>query len=154
MSNFVNLQMNILGKDIFLCVSNGSVKTSNLNCDILGLRLQCYSCLKKDSFFSGFHYISIEAITICTYLNYDLSTIENINFAVSKKADIYFRIKRLIDENQMGHLFKVMFILFLFKTNTILSDKLETIIACNVSNPSSNSIFVNLKSSEYIMYLL
>ena len=58
--------MNILGKDIFLCVSNGSVKTSNLNCDILGLRLQCYSCLKKDSFFSGFHYISIEAITICT----------------------------------------------------------------------------------------
>lgn len=80
--------MNILGKDIFLCVSNGSVKTSNLNCDILGLRLQCYSCLKKDSFFSGFHYISIEAITICTYLNYDLSTIENINFAVSKKADI------------------------------------------------------------------
>jgi len=28
----------------------------------------------------------------------------------SKKADIYFRIKRLIDESQMGHLFKVMFI--------------------------------------------
>jgi len=28
----------------------------------------------------------------------------------SEKADIYFRIKRLIDESQMGHLFKVMFI--------------------------------------------
>ena len=28
----------------------------------------------------------------------------------SKKADIYFRVRRLIDENQMGHLFKVMFI--------------------------------------------
>jgi len=28
----------------------------------------------------------------------------------SVKADIYFRIKRLIDESQMGHLFKVMFI--------------------------------------------
>ena len=28
----------------------------------------------------------------------------------SKKADIYFRIKRLIDKSQMGHLFKVMFI--------------------------------------------
>ena len=28
----------------------------------------------------------------------------------NEKADIYFRIKRLIDENQMGHLFKVMFI--------------------------------------------
>jgi len=28
----------------------------------------------------------------------------------SKKADMYFRIKRLIDESQMGYLFKVMFI--------------------------------------------
>ena len=32
------------------------------------------------------------------------------NMSFSKKADIYFRIKRLIDETQMGHLFKVMFI--------------------------------------------
>ena len=32
------------------------------------------------------------------------------NMAFSKKADIYFRIKRLIDESQMGNLFKVMFI--------------------------------------------
>ena len=32
------------------------------------------------------------------------------NMPFSEKADIYFRIKRLIDENQMGHLFKVMFI--------------------------------------------
>ena len=27
-----------------------------------------------------------------------------------KKADIYYRLKRLIDEKQMGNLFKVMFI--------------------------------------------
>ncbi len=32
----------------------------------------------------------------------------NLNF--SKKADIYFRFKRLTDENQMGNLFKVMLI--------------------------------------------
>ena len=32
------------------------------------------------------------------------------NMAFSEKADIYFRIKRLIDEGQMGHLFKVLFI--------------------------------------------
>ena len=32
------------------------------------------------------------------------------NMPFSKKTDIYFRIKRLIDENEMGHLFKVMFI--------------------------------------------
>ena len=32
------------------------------------------------------------------------------NMSFAKKADIYYRIKRLIDENQMGHLFKVMFI--------------------------------------------
>ena len=32
------------------------------------------------------------------------------NMSFSQKADIFYRIKRLIDENQMGHLFKVMFI--------------------------------------------
>ncbi|MDA7714614.1 SAM-dependent methyltransferase [Candidatus Pelagibacter sp.] len=32
------------------------------------------------------------------------------NMKFSEKADIYFRIKRLIDEKQMGHLFKVIFI--------------------------------------------
>ena len=31
------------------------------------------------------------------------------NMSFNKKADIYFRIKRLIDKNQMGNLFKVMF---------------------------------------------
>ena len=33
---------------------------------------------------------------------------KNKNF--SKKADIYFRLQRLIDDKQMGNLFKVMFI--------------------------------------------
>ena len=32
------------------------------------------------------------------------------NIPFSKKADIYFRVKRLIDKNQMGVLFKAMFI--------------------------------------------
>tara|TARA_B100001057_G_scaffold473473_1_gene537996 strand:- start:3417 stop:4460 length:1044 start_codon:yes stop_codon:yes gene_type:complete len=32
------------------------------------------------------------------------------NLKFSEKADIYYRLKRLIDENQMGTLFKVMFI--------------------------------------------
>ncbi len=32
------------------------------------------------------------------------------NISFSKKADIYFRIKRLIGDNQMGNLFKIMFI--------------------------------------------
>ena len=32
------------------------------------------------------------------------------NMPFSKKVDIYFRIKRLIDKNQMGNLFKVMLI--------------------------------------------
>ncbi len=33
---------------------------------------------------------------------------QNLNF--SNKADIYYRLNRLIDEKQMGNLFKVMFI--------------------------------------------
>jgi len=32
------------------------------------------------------------------------------NMQFCKKADIFFRIKRLIDNKQMGNLFKVMFI--------------------------------------------
>ena len=88
MANFVHLSTQILGKDILVCISNGTQKATQLNCDILGLRLQCYMCPKKDSFFSGFNYLSIEAITICTYLNYDLSSIENLNLAVSKKAEV------------------------------------------------------------------
>ena len=32
------------------------------------------------------------------------------NLPFSKKADIYFRLKRLIDKNEMGELFKVMLI--------------------------------------------
>jgi len=40
----------------------------------------------------------------------DRAEILSKNMPFSEKADIYFRIKRLIDERQMGHLFKVMFI--------------------------------------------
>ena len=32
------------------------------------------------------------------------------NLPFSKKANIYFRVKKLIDEKEMGKLFKVMFI--------------------------------------------
>ena len=32
------------------------------------------------------------------------------NLPFSKKADIYYRLKRLIDKDQMGSLFKVMLI--------------------------------------------
>ena len=40
----------------------------------------------------------------------DRAEILSKNMPFSQKADIYFRIKRLIDVAQMGHLFKVMFI--------------------------------------------
>ena len=40
----------------------------------------------------------------------DRAEILSKNKPFTEKADIYFRIKRLIDESQMGHLFKVMFI--------------------------------------------
>ena len=32
------------------------------------------------------------------------------NIAFSKKTDLFYRVRRLIDENQMGELFKVMLI--------------------------------------------
>ena len=40
----------------------------------------------------------------------DRAKILSKNMPFSKKADIYFRIKRLTDESQMGNLFKVMLI--------------------------------------------
>jgi len=40
----------------------------------------------------------------------DRAEILSKHISFSKKADIYYRIKRLIDESQMGNLFKVMFI--------------------------------------------
>jgi len=40
----------------------------------------------------------------------DRAEILSKNKPFSEKADIYFRMKRLIDEGQMGHLFKVMLI--------------------------------------------
>jgi len=40
----------------------------------------------------------------------DRAEILSKNVPFIKKADIFYRIKRLIDEGQMGHLFKVMFI--------------------------------------------
>ena len=41
---------------------------------------------------------------------FDRAKILSEKMPFSKKADIYFRIKRLIDDNQMGYLFKVMFV--------------------------------------------
>ena len=41
---------------------------------------------------------------------FDRAEILSKNKPFSEKADIYFRIKRLIDESQMGNLFKVMFV--------------------------------------------
>ena len=40
----------------------------------------------------------------------DRAEILSKNITFSEKADIYYRIKRLTDESQMGDLFKVMFI--------------------------------------------
>ena len=41
---------------------------------------------------------------------YKRAEILSRNISFKKKADIYYRIKRLIDEKQMGNLFKVMFV--------------------------------------------
>jgi NADH dehydrogenase [ubiquinone] 1 alpha subcomplex assembly factor 7 len=57
---------------------------------------------------------SLKSTTQKTFLTrlgiLDRAEILSKNRPFSEKADIYYRLKRLIDENQMGHLFKVMFI--------------------------------------------
>ena len=39
-----------------------------------------------------------------------LASVFSKNLSFQKKADIYYRLKRLIDKEQMGNLFKVMLI--------------------------------------------
>ena len=41
---------------------------------------------------------------------YKRAEIISKNLSFTKKADIYYRLKRLIDEKQMGKLFKVLLI--------------------------------------------
>ena len=93
MANFKIQSALFLGKEIQICVSitqnvNEPAKGLTMPCDILGIKTKCYLCPKKDSFFSGLNYFSIEAITICTFMNIDLSSIENTNLAVIKKDEI------------------------------------------------------------------
>ncbi len=93
MANFKIQSALFLGKEIQICVAttqnvNEPPKGFHLACDILGINTKCYLCPKKDSIFSGLIFFSIEAITICTFMNIDLSSIENTNLAVSKKDEI------------------------------------------------------------------
>ena len=39
-----------------------------------------------------------------------ITNLNSINLNFTEKADVFYRLKRLIDEKQMGELFKVMLI--------------------------------------------
>jgi len=58
---------------------------------------------EKDEQVDDLTYIAMESVI-------DFLSKDKKNLDFSKKADIYFRFKRLTDENQMGNLFKVMFV--------------------------------------------
>ena len=64
--------------------------------------------IKKFGHYSSLYTTQKEFLTKLGIFN--RAEILSKNMSFSKKADIYFRVKRLIDENQMGHLFKVMLI--------------------------------------------
>jgi hypothetical protein len=93
MSNFQIQSTTILGKEIQICVTttqNVTVppKGMKTRCDILGFQAKVYLSPKKDSFWTGFNHISLEAITICTYMNIDLSTIDKVNEAINGNVEI------------------------------------------------------------------
>ena len=76
--------------------------TYNLNFDLIN------KIIKKMGGCSSLSTTQNKFLTKLGILNRAEILSKNIPF--SEKADIYFRIKRLIDGSQMGHLFKVMFI--------------------------------------------
>ena len=87
--------------DLFKAFGNSDI-TYNLN----------YKLLKKIT-----NILKLKCQGITTQRNFLLNLgiqqraeIISRNLTFSRKADIYYRLKRLIDKNQMGDLFKVMLI--------------------------------------------
>ena len=76
--------------------------TYNLSFNLINMMI------KKLGSFSSISTTQQEFLTKLGILNRAERLSKNMPF--SKKADIYFRVKRLIDESQMGNLFKVMLI--------------------------------------------
>jgi NADH dehydrogenase [ubiquinone] 1 alpha subcomplex assembly factor 7 len=76
--------------------------TYNLSFDLIS------KIIKKMGSFSHAKTTQKEFLTRLGILN--RAEILSKNMLFSNKADMYFRVKRLIDDNQMGNLFKVMFV--------------------------------------------
>ena len=87
--------------DIFKEIGSSDI-TYNLNFKLLKkitniLKLKCQGITTQRNFLTN---LGIQ----------ERAEILSRNLPFSKKADIYYRLKRLIDKNQMGDLFKVMLI--------------------------------------------
>lgn len=93
MPNFVVQTALINGNDVNICVAltqnvNNPPKGLKQKCDILGIHTNVYLSPKKDSFFSLFNFISLEAITLCAHMDIDLSSIDNIKVAIGRRNEI------------------------------------------------------------------
>jgi len=93
MPNFVVQTALINGNYVNICVAltqnvNNPPKGLKQKCDILWIHTNGYLSPKKDSFFSLFHFISIEAITLCAHMDIDLSSIDNIKVAIGRRNEI------------------------------------------------------------------
>ena len=93
MPNFVVQTALINGTNVNICVAltqnvNNPPKGLKQKCDILGIQTNGYLSPKKDSFFSLFHFISLEAITLCAHMDIDLSSIDNIKLAIGRRNEI------------------------------------------------------------------
>ena len=66
--------------------------------------------LPKKHFINGCWYLSLQKKFLTSMGILQRAEIISKNIPFSKKADLFYRIRRLIDEKQMGELFKVMLI--------------------------------------------
>ena len=92
MANFSIQRKIVLGREIEICVSVtqdvSRAPSSNMICDVLGFKTKTYTIPKKDSFWSGLFNVSEQAITLCTFMGYQLSSIELVHQAVNDRSKI------------------------------------------------------------------
>jgi hypothetical protein len=82
------LQKKIIGKNYSILFNRNDKLSWNVKCSILSISSECYILPSGTGFFSKLYDFSPQALAICLYLGFDLSTVEGINACIEQKEYI------------------------------------------------------------------
>ena len=88
MYNMQLLQKKIIGKDYNILFNRNDSLSWQVNCSILDISSKCYILPSGTGFFSKLYDFSPQAIEICLYLGFDLSTVNGIKACFEQKESI------------------------------------------------------------------